>query len=92
MAPLLRGKRALAPDLPLLERLAVLRSVPAGGVAVNRRLKKIPFQCSRATFVALKDAWFSKSLMATMFSGIQVSESNSSQIVVNFNSLLIRFQ
>ena len=58
MAPLLRGKRALAPDLPLLERLAVLRGVPAGGVSVDSRLKKVPFQCSRAAFVALKDASF----------------------------------
>ena len=30
--------------------------------------------------------------MNTMFSGIQGFESNSSQIVVNFNSFLIRFQ
>ena len=44
MAPLLRGKRALAPDLPLLERLTVLRGVPAGGVSVDSRLKKVPFR------------------------------------------------
>ena len=51
MTPFLRGKRALASDLPEFERLLVLRLPPPGEMLLNNGLEITVLELSGAGFI-----------------------------------------
>ena len=58
MAPFLDGKRALAPDLPLLQRLPVLRLPPSGKMPLDRGLEVTVQKLSGAPLILRAQTFF----------------------------------